>query len=138
MCGAWATRRVRDNLGRTVPDSPNSPADPAASHRFHAAWDFWHALVAWCTRLGAGLHQTWRRSLQVRVVTITLVTSSLLSGPKHVLCNDPAVRIGKIFRLELAGNHLFDLVLQPQCNLGDLLGRMWWGEFIGSKSREHC
>ena len=66
------------------------------------------------------------------------VTSSLLSGPKHVLCNDPAVRIGKIFRLELAGNHLFDLVLQPQCNLGDLLGRMWWGDFVGPESREHC
>ncbi|MEV4488734.1 MtrAB system histidine kinase MtrB [Micromonospora coxensis] len=30
--------------------------------------------------LAAGLHQTWRRSLQVRVVTITLVISSLLVG----------------------------------------------------------
>nr|WP_245736602.1 MtrAB system histidine kinase MtrB [Micromonospora pattaloongensis] len=30
--------------------------------------------------LAAGLHRTWRRSLQVRVVTITLVASSLLVG----------------------------------------------------------
>ncbi|MEV0002304.1 MtrAB system histidine kinase MtrB [Micromonospora sp. NPDC050980] len=31
-------------------------------------------------RLAAGVRQTWRRSLQVRVVTITLVASSLLVG----------------------------------------------------------
>ncbi|MGK5444890.1 MtrAB system histidine kinase MtrB [Micromonospora sp. URMC 105] len=38
------------------------------------------ALVGQGLGLAAGLHQTWRRSLQVRVVTITLVVSSLLVG----------------------------------------------------------
>ncbi|MEU5942638.1 MtrAB system histidine kinase MtrB [Micromonospora sp. NPDC047548] len=38
------------------------------------------ALVGWILGLLAGLHQTWRRSLQVRVVTITLAVSSLLVG----------------------------------------------------------
>nr|WP_233512538.1 MtrAB system histidine kinase MtrB [Micromonospora deserti] len=38
------------------------------------------AVVGRSARLVAGLHQTWRRSLQVRVVTITLVASSLLVG----------------------------------------------------------
>ncbi|MFF5171622.1 MtrAB system histidine kinase MtrB [Micromonospora sp. NPDC000089] len=40
----------------------------------------WRALVGRVLRLTGGLHQTWRRSLQVRVVTITLVASSLLVG----------------------------------------------------------
>ncbi|WDZ88029.1 MtrAB system histidine kinase MtrB [Micromonospora cathayae] len=43
-------------------------------------WEFWHALLRRVTQLTAGLRRTWRRSLQVRVVTITLVTSSLLVG----------------------------------------------------------
>ncbi|TDB71379.1 HAMP domain-containing histidine kinase [Micromonospora sp. KC723] len=38
------------------------------------------ALAGRVLGLAAGLHQTWRRSLQVRVVTITLVVSSLLVG----------------------------------------------------------
>ncbi|MEH1093604.1 MtrAB system histidine kinase MtrB [Micromonospora sp. CPCC 205739] len=38
------------------------------------------ALVGQGLGLAAGLHQTWRRSLQMRVVTITLVVSSLLVG----------------------------------------------------------
>ncbi|MFC4093806.1 MtrAB system histidine kinase MtrB [Micromonospora sp. GCM10011541] len=57
------------------PDSPT-----AASRRLHAARVLWRALAAWSAGLVAGLHQTWRRSLQVRVVTITLVASSLLVG----------------------------------------------------------
>ncbi|BCL15817.1 sensor histidine kinase MtrB [Micromonospora sagamiensis] len=61
-------------------DSPTS-VDPASRpHRFSAVWAFWHALVGWSARVTAGVRQTWRRSLQVRVVTITLVTSSLLVG----------------------------------------------------------
>ncbi|WP_416905711.1 MtrAB system histidine kinase MtrB [Micromonospora echinospora] len=37
-------------------------------------------MVGWSARLTAGVRQAWRRSLQVRVVTITLVASSLLVG----------------------------------------------------------
>ncbi|MFI6821666.1 MtrAB system histidine kinase MtrB [Micromonospora sp. NPDC050187] len=37
-------------------------------------------MLGWSGRLTAGVRQTWRRSLQVRVVTITLVASSLLVG----------------------------------------------------------
>ncbi|XBP96721.1 MtrAB system histidine kinase MtrB [Micromonospora sp. CCTCC AA 2012012] len=44
-------------------------------------------------RLGAGLHQTWRRSLQVRVVTITLVTSSMLVGGFAYLIADKITSI---------------------------------------------
>ncbi len=40
----------------------------------------WRAVAAWGMALAAGAHRTWRRSLQVRVVTITLVASSLLVG----------------------------------------------------------
>ncbi|MFU8870508.1 MtrAB system histidine kinase MtrB [Micromonospora sp. SL4-19] len=40
----------------------------------------WHVLVDRAARLAGGVHQTWRRSLQLRVVTITLVASSLLVG----------------------------------------------------------
>jgi two-component system sensor histidine kinase MtrB len=43
------------------------------------------ALVARSCALAAGLHQTWRRSLQLRVVSITLVASSLLVGGFAVL-----------------------------------------------------
>jgi two-component system, OmpR family, sensor histidine kinase MtrB len=45
-----------------------------------AARPVWHAAVRRVALLVAGLHQTWRRSLQVRVVTITLVASGLLVG----------------------------------------------------------
>ncbi|MCI4064419.1 MtrAB system histidine kinase MtrB [Micromonospora sp. R77] len=44
-------------------------------------------------RLGAGLHQTWRRSLQVRVVTITLVASSMLVGGFAYLIADKITNI---------------------------------------------
>ncbi|MEO3818525.1 MtrAB system histidine kinase MtrB [Plantactinospora sp. B24E8] len=40
----------------------------------------WRVGSARTTATAAGLHRTWRRSLQVRVVTITLVASSLLVG----------------------------------------------------------
>ncbi|WP_205800919.1 MtrAB system histidine kinase MtrB [Micromonospora thermarum] len=45
------------------------------------------------TRLLAGLHQTWRRSLQVRVVTITLLASSLLVGGFAYLIADKITNI---------------------------------------------
>ncbi|MFF3854180.1 MtrAB system histidine kinase MtrB [Micromonospora sp. NPDC002575] len=44
-------------------------------------------------RLLAGVHQTWRRSLQLRVVTITLVTSSLLVGGFAYLIADKITNI---------------------------------------------
>ncbi|WP_231935323.1 MtrAB system histidine kinase MtrB [Micromonospora viridifaciens] len=40
----------------------------------------WRALAAAASRLTSGVHGAWRRSLQLRVVTITLVASSLLVG----------------------------------------------------------
>ncbi|MEE6257282.1 MtrAB system histidine kinase MtrB [Plantactinospora sonchi] len=40
----------------------------------------WRAGTVRGAATAAGLHRTWRRSLQVRVVTITLVASSLLVG----------------------------------------------------------
>ncbi|WP_229399627.1 MtrAB system histidine kinase MtrB [Micromonospora okii] len=73
--------------------SPTSSLPPAASRRPHAAWELWRALAARVARLAAGLRQTWRRSLQVRVVTITLVTSSLLVGGFAYLIADKITSI---------------------------------------------
>nr|WP_232290403.1 MtrAB system histidine kinase MtrB [Micromonospora sp. ATCC 39149] len=53
----------------------------------------WRALSGRVARLVAGLHQTWRRSLQVRVVTITLVASSLLVGGFAYLIADKITNI---------------------------------------------
>ncbi|MFG2102425.1 MtrAB system histidine kinase MtrB [Micromonospora echinaurantiaca] len=60
--------------------SPVQDSPSAAPRRRGAAWELWRGLAARGARLLAGLHQTWRRSLQLRVVTITLVASSLLVG----------------------------------------------------------
>ncbi|RZU73440.1 two-component system sensor histidine kinase MtrB [Micromonospora kangleipakensis] len=70
------------------PDSPTS-----ASRRLQTARVLWRALAAWSAGLVAGLHQTWRRSLQVRVVTITLVASSLLVGGFAYLIADKITSI---------------------------------------------
>ncbi|MFI7578106.1 MtrAB system histidine kinase MtrB [Micromonospora sp. NPDC049497] len=51
------------------------------------------ALVGRALGLAAGLHLTWRRSLQVRVVTITLVASSLLVGGFAYLIADKITSI---------------------------------------------
>nr|WP_240742021.1 MtrAB system histidine kinase MtrB [Micromonospora zingiberis] len=53
----------------------------------------WRRLSGRLARLLAGLHQTWRRSLQVRVVTITLVVSSLLVGGFAFLIADKITSI---------------------------------------------
>ncbi|WP_371688672.1 MtrAB system histidine kinase MtrB [Micromonospora sp. KC207] len=53
----------------------------------------WRALSGRVARLVAGLRQTWRRSLQVRVVTITLVASSLLVGGFAYLIADKITNI---------------------------------------------
>ncbi|MEV4829053.1 MtrAB system histidine kinase MtrB [Micromonospora sp. NPDC049257] len=53
----------------------------------------WRALLGRCLRVTAGLRQTWRRSLQVRVVTITLVVSSLLVGGFAYLIADKITSI---------------------------------------------
>ncbi|NJP31965.1 HAMP domain-containing histidine kinase [Micromonospora sp. HSS6-12] len=65
----------------------------AAPQRRGAAWELWRALSGRGTRLLAGLHQTWRRSLQVRVVTITLLASSLLVGGFAYLIADKITNI---------------------------------------------
>ncbi|WP_372433897.1 MtrAB system histidine kinase MtrB [Micromonospora coerulea] len=70
------------------------PASPTtASRRLQAARALWHALAAGSAQLVADLHQTWRRSLQVRVVTITLVASSLLVGGFAYLIADKITSI---------------------------------------------
>jgi two-component system, OmpR family, sensor histidine kinase MtrB len=40
----------------------------------------WHAAAQWAAAVAAGVRQVWRRSLQFRMVTITLVAASLLVG----------------------------------------------------------
>ncbi|WP_460777863.1 MtrAB system histidine kinase MtrB [Micromonospora polyrhachis] len=54
---------------------------------------FWHAVVARSAALFAGLRRTWRRSLQLRVVSITLVASSLLVGGFAYLVADNITNI---------------------------------------------
>ncbi|MFG3689444.1 MtrAB system histidine kinase MtrB [Micromonospora sp. NPDC047740] len=70
------------------PDSPT-----VASRRLHAARALWRVLAARAARLAASAHQTWRRSLQLRVVTITLVASSLLVGGFAYLIADKITSI---------------------------------------------
>ncbi|MFI7212089.1 MtrAB system histidine kinase MtrB [Micromonospora maritima] len=65
----------------------------AASRRPSAAWALWRVLVGRSARFAAGVHQAWRRSLQVRVVTITLVASSLLVGGFAYLIADKITNI---------------------------------------------
>nr|QLJ99565.1 HAMP domain-containing histidine kinase [Micromonospora carbonacea] len=73
--------------------SPPSDSAPTVTRRSPAAWELWRALSGRVARLVAGLHQTWRRSLQVRVVTITLVASSLLVGGFAYLIADKITNI---------------------------------------------
>ncbi|MGW0432921.1 MtrAB system histidine kinase MtrB [Micromonospora sp. NPDC003197] len=54
---------------------------------------FWHAVAARSAALFAGLRRTWRRSLQLRVVSITLVASSLLVGGFAYLVADNITNI---------------------------------------------
>jgi two-component system sensor histidine kinase MtrB len=56
-------------------------------------WQVWRVVAGWTAAVAAGLRQTWRRSLQVRVVTITLVTSSLLVGGFAYLVADKITSI---------------------------------------------
>ncbi|MEV4808565.1 MtrAB system histidine kinase MtrB [Micromonospora avicenniae] len=56
------------------------PPETPTTRRRGAGRELWRALSGRTARLVAGVHRTWRRSLQVRVVTITLVASSLLVG----------------------------------------------------------
>ncbi|MEU0153379.1 MtrAB system histidine kinase MtrB [Micromonospora fulviviridis] len=75
-------------------------------------------------RLAAGVHQTWRRSLQVRVVTITLVASSLLVGGFAYLIADKLTNIllenaetDVLLRLQNGSDYAskqFNLYSQPQ------------------------
>ncbi|MER7169624.1 MtrAB system histidine kinase MtrB [Micromonospora sp. NPDC000207] len=50
-------------------------------------------MLGWFARLFGGLHRAWRRSLQLRVVTITLVVSSLLVGGFAYLIADKITNI---------------------------------------------
>jgi two-component system sensor histidine kinase MtrB len=76
-----------------VATSPTLSSPTPASRRRHAAWELWRGIAGRGSRLVAGLHQTWRRSLQIRVVTITLVMSSLLVGGFAYLIADKITNI---------------------------------------------
>ncbi|MBO4207568.1 HAMP domain-containing protein [Micromonospora echinofusca] len=58
-----------------------------------AARELARAVVGRFQGLAVALHQTWRRSLQIRVVTITLVASSLLVGGFAYLVADKITNI---------------------------------------------
>ncbi|QDY06658.1 HAMP domain-containing histidine kinase [Micromonospora sp. HM134] len=73
-----------------------SAPDPTPEHTAGwrpAARALRRVLVGRALRVTAGLRQTWRRSLQVRVVTITLVVSSLLVGGFAYLIADKITNI---------------------------------------------
>ncbi|MER5332991.1 MtrAB system histidine kinase MtrB [Micromonospora sp. NPDC002717] len=72
-----------------IPD----PQPTAPRWRVAAVRELWRGLSGRSARLLAGLHQTWRRSLQLRVVTITLVASSLLVGGFAYLIADKITSI---------------------------------------------
>ncbi|SCG49751.1 two-component system, OmpR family, sensor histidine kinase MtrB [Micromonospora humi] len=72
----------------SLPDPPTH-----ASRRLHAVRALRRDLVGRSVRFVAGVRQAWRRSLQVRVVTITLVASSLLVGGFAYLIADKITNI---------------------------------------------
>ncbi|MFC3504581.1 MtrAB system histidine kinase MtrB [Micromonospora krabiensis] len=69
------------------------PRPETSPRRPGAVGELWRGLLGRAARLIAGVHQTWRRSLQVRVVTITLVASSLLVGGFAYLIADKITNI---------------------------------------------
>ncbi|WP_405092543.1 MtrAB system histidine kinase MtrB [Micromonospora sp. NBC_01392] len=75
-------------LTAPLPDPPT-----ASPRRLRAARALWRALAGRSARFAAGVRQAWRRSLQVRVVTITLVASSLLVGGFAYLIADKITNI---------------------------------------------
>ncbi|WBB64848.1 MtrAB system histidine kinase MtrB [Micromonospora sp. WMMD812] len=73
--------------------SPLPHPESTTPRRRGAVGELWRGLAGRGARLVAGVHQTWRRSLQVRVVTITLVASSLLVGGFAYLIADKITNI---------------------------------------------
>ncbi|WP_117665837.1 MtrAB system histidine kinase MtrB [Micromonospora sp. MW-13] len=73
--------------------SPTPGPSPTVTRRPRAGRELWRVLAGRVARLAGGMHHTWRRSLQVRVVTITLVTSSLLVGGFAYLIADKITNI---------------------------------------------
>lgn len=71
----------------------SSPPPATVARRLLVVRELWRALTGYVARLAAGLRTTWRRSLQLRVVTITLVTSSLLVGGFAYLIADKITNI---------------------------------------------
>ncbi|MEV4203050.1 MtrAB system histidine kinase MtrB [Micromonospora globbae] len=73
--------------------SPLPPPDTATARTRGAARELWRAVAGRVARTAAGVHRTWRRSLQFRVVTITLVASSVLVGGFAYLIADKITSI---------------------------------------------
>lgn len=104
--------------------SPRPDSPTPAPRRLPAARALWRVLAGRTARLAAGVHQTWRRSLQVRVVTITLVASSLLVGGFAYLIADKLTNIllenaetDVLLRLQNGSDYAskqFNLYSQPQ------------------------
>lgn len=69
------------------------PDSPTTARRLRAARALWRVVAGRAARLASGAHQAWRRSLQLRVVTITLVASSLLVGGFAYLIADKITNI---------------------------------------------
>jgi len=67
-----------------------------------------------------------------------LILASLPGSLEHLFRDDRAVRAGDNLGLELAGNDLLDLILQPEGHLGDLLGRQRRGDLVVYIGRKHC
>ncbi len=104
--------------------SPPRDSPTIAPRRLRAVRALWRLLAGRAARLAAGAHQTWRRSLQLRVVTITLVASSLLVGGFAYLIADKLTNIllenaetDVLLRLQNGSDYAskqFNLYSQPQ------------------------
>lgn len=66
------------------------------------------------------------------------ISTCFLGRLDHILCDDTTVRLHDQILIELAGNHLLDLMLQSQRNLSHLLGRQSRRDLIACVCREHC
>lgn len=54
---------------------------------------------------------------------LVVIAAGLLGRVYDFLRNDRAIRFGNLPLLQLAGDHLLDLILQAQCDFRNFLGR---------------
>lgn len=69
---------------------------------------------------------------------LVVLSGSPLGRLDHGRRDERAIGIGEVAFLNVTGDNLLNLVLQPERNLGNLLGRLRWLRLIDGVRGEHC